>query len=189
MNLEDDGVTHINVYSKGATALGRALSNFARIPVVVVPNGRFESVEAYWYWLRVMEVIDLLRLGARPERDWGREIEIAEAALNCKGGLRFQYGANAKNTGQNILAMFPKIGPTEPTESFICAIKEAITIKITSNDWLAVALRDSGQLPLKHYYWFGSNPKNVKIVEPKEHRWVMAHLESIRAGLQKGSPN
>ena len=70
MNLEDDGITHINVYSKGATALGRALSNFARIPVMVVPNGRFESVEAYWYWLRVMEVITLLRLGARSERDW-----------------------------------------------------------------------------------------------------------------------
>ena len=59
MNLADDGVTHINVYSKGTTALGRALSNFAHIPFMVVPNGRFESIEAYWYWLRVMETISL----------------------------------------------------------------------------------------------------------------------------------
>lgn len=46
-----DGKTHINVYSKGATWLGRKLSNFAHTPFEHPEDGRFESVEGYWYWL------------------------------------------------------------------------------------------------------------------------------------------
>jgi predicted NAD-dependent protein-ADP-ribosyltransferase YbiA (DUF1768 family) len=49
-NPENDGVDHINVYSKGKTGLGRALSNFSHAPFDCV-DGHFESVEGYWYWL------------------------------------------------------------------------------------------------------------------------------------------
>lgn len=49
---EGDGASHINVYSKGRTELGRALSNFADLGVVTV-DGEFASVEGYWYWLAV----------------------------------------------------------------------------------------------------------------------------------------
>lgn len=45
-----DGVSHINIYSKGATELGRNLSNFSRSPIETV-DGHFESIEGYWYWL------------------------------------------------------------------------------------------------------------------------------------------
>lgn len=49
-----DGQDHINVYSKGHTALGRLLSNFARTPFTL--HGlRFESVEAWWYWRQLPE--------------------------------------------------------------------------------------------------------------------------------------
>jgi hypothetical protein len=51
MNPTDDGVTHINVYSRGRTELGRALSNFAHTPFEHPEDGHFESVEGYWYWL------------------------------------------------------------------------------------------------------------------------------------------
>lgn len=47
----DDGVTHINVYSRARTALGRFLSNFALSPFTLPDHGSFESVEGYWYWL------------------------------------------------------------------------------------------------------------------------------------------
>lgn len=54
-NPEEDGITHINVYSKGKTELGRLLSNFAHTPFTleVEPDEflKFESVEGYWYWL------------------------------------------------------------------------------------------------------------------------------------------
>jgi hypothetical protein len=45
-----DGTTHINIYSKGQTELGRLLTNFALSPFEC-QHGRFASVEGYWYWL------------------------------------------------------------------------------------------------------------------------------------------
>lgn len=50
INPEEDGKTHINVYSKGKTSLGRFLSNFALSPFTC-EDGNFNSVEGYWYWL------------------------------------------------------------------------------------------------------------------------------------------
>lgn len=48
-NLEEDGITHINIYSKGKTELGKRLSNFAHTPFTI-EEGTFQSVEGYWYW-------------------------------------------------------------------------------------------------------------------------------------------
>lgn len=52
INPAEDGVTHINVYSKGATELGRLLSNFAQTPFEHPIFGHFESMEGYWYYIR-----------------------------------------------------------------------------------------------------------------------------------------
>lgn len=49
--VEEDGVTHINVYSKARTKLGQFLSNFAHTPIDT-EDGRFASLEGYWYWLK-----------------------------------------------------------------------------------------------------------------------------------------
>lgn len=46
----EDGISHINVYSKGRTGIGRFLSNFTFYPIHTV-DGEFHSIEGYWYWL------------------------------------------------------------------------------------------------------------------------------------------
>lgn len=50
LDPSQDGITHLNVYSKGKTPLGRFLSNFAHTPIETM-DGHFESVEGYIYWL------------------------------------------------------------------------------------------------------------------------------------------
>ena len=47
-----DGITHINVYSGSRTELGRMLSNFC-LEEIYTKDGRFMSVEAYWFWLGI----------------------------------------------------------------------------------------------------------------------------------------
>lgn len=47
----EDGITHINVYSKGRTIVGRLLSNFAHTPFTHPKYGKFHSVEGFIYWL------------------------------------------------------------------------------------------------------------------------------------------
>jgi len=68
-----DGITHINVYSKAQTSLGQALSNFAHISFIHPKDGKCESVEGYWYFLKS-----------------GREYPY----------LKELYGINAKNEGK-----------------------------------------------------------------------------------------
>lgn len=46
----EDGVTHINIYSKGRTPLGRFLSNFSDCRIQT-EDGYFRTIEGYWYWL------------------------------------------------------------------------------------------------------------------------------------------
>lgn len=59
LHPENDGVTHINIYSKGETSLGRFLSNFAHSPTVI-EGIEFASIEAYWYWLGTGRKHDIL---------------------------------------------------------------------------------------------------------------------------------
>jgi len=57
----NDGVDHINVYSRGNTELGRWLSNFARAPFIHPLYGVFESIEGFWYWLGTGKSVEALR--------------------------------------------------------------------------------------------------------------------------------
>lgn len=72
-NPKKDGVDHINVYSKGNTLLGRFLSNFTEQPFNHPEDGKFNSVEGYWYWLSSKD--DKLRkLSGYEAKKYGREI-------------------------------------------------------------------------------------------------------------------
>lgn len=49
-NPEEEGITHINAYSRSRTELGRLLSNFTKVRFTC-EDGVFNSIEGYWYWL------------------------------------------------------------------------------------------------------------------------------------------
>lgn len=57
----EDGFTHINVYSKGLTHIGRLLTNFAPTSFTHPTYGYFSSMEGYWYWVTTGMVHDELR--------------------------------------------------------------------------------------------------------------------------------
>lgn len=73
MNPLEDGITHINIYSKGETEVGRMLSNFYHSPFIHPVYGKFASIEGFWYWLKT-----------------GKKIKT----------LKTLYGANAKKVGR-----------------------------------------------------------------------------------------
>lgn len=129
-----DGVTHINVYSKGQTVLGRALSNFAHTPFVL-DGLRFASVEAWWYYQ------SLIRLG---------EIDANIADL-CP-----RHGFNAKKRGQELHARREVLPPTMED------LRRAYLAKLLYNPVLAKQLVAS-TLPFDHYYeWRHGEPHKTK---------------------------
>lgn len=47
----DDGVTHINMYTGARTQLGRMMTNLADIPIDHPEYGRFACLEGFYHWL------------------------------------------------------------------------------------------------------------------------------------------
>ena len=143
---EDDGITHINVYSKGKTALGKWLSNFTRVPIET-EDGHFESIEGYWYWLGTNDA--------------------------HKDELRYASGWQAKSLGREMRGV-----DWQSDDEFKRKICAAIKIKIESNPKMLLALQEN-TLPLTHYYVYGENHNNPKVVEPKDGKWVIDFISEL----------
>ena len=88
---ENDGVDHINIYSKGKTELGRLLSNFAYTPFTIPDKGSFNTVEGFWYWtmtglseFRKLPGWECKKIGdhTTPLREHPNEEELLEAYLS-----------------------------------------------------------------------------------------------------------
>lgn len=74
---KEDGFTHVNIYSQGKTQLGKMLSNFYEFEIKT-PDGKFMSVEAYWYWLGIADCEEkevLRNLSGYEAKKVGSELE------------------------------------------------------------------------------------------------------------------
>lgn len=52
INPDEDGVSHINVYTRGKSKLGRDLSNFQECNIEHPYLGRFRTLEGLWYYMK-----------------------------------------------------------------------------------------------------------------------------------------
>jgi len=121
----EDGVTHINIYSKAKTNLGKFLSNFAYTPIEIPNHGNFKSIEGYWYWL-ITRDNRLKELHGYKAKQLGRELTVFDL-FSTKRFLE------------------------ENSEEFKNCIKEAITIKLDTFPGFKKELQVS-TLPFCHYY-------------------------------------
>ena len=46
-----DGIDHVNIYTKSQCKLGRLLSNMSSIPINHPEHGWFRTLEGFWTWL------------------------------------------------------------------------------------------------------------------------------------------
>jgi hypothetical protein len=51
----DEGLDHVNIYSKSSERLGRAMSNFFNALFFHPKYGEFNSIEGFYYWLKTGE--------------------------------------------------------------------------------------------------------------------------------------
>ncbi len=66
-------------------------------------------------------------------------------------------------------------------DNFQRYIKEAILLKIESNEKFKLLLKES-TLPLTHYYYYGDE-SSYKIVLPDNSKWLISYIEDIRKYL------
>ena len=135
LNPANDGINHINMYSKGNTEFGRMLSDFYLCPIET-PDGNFLSVEGYWYWLSL------------PEEYAPREL------------LRKFYGYRAKQMGRMHREAAQKEGYKlrfEPQfeKKILSAIEQKMRIEAR------LFKPEYENLPIYHYYVFNGKVKDV----------------------------
>lgn len=154
INPSEDGVTHINVYSRGKTELGKLLSNFAHTPFEHPEHGHFSSVEGFWYWLST-----------------GKN----------QTQFRGLYGFKAKEVGKLVRNEQAKTNSFVHIDGFKAEIKKAILCKIEQNEHIRTLLKES-TLPLTHYYVYGE-PGNQKVSKPLEYFWIHEYISDVRDWL------
>lgn len=130
-----DGVDHINIYTKGQTSLGRALTNLYDRQFTVPGYGTFQSMEGFWYYY----------LTGCQHEDF----------KNLRG---FDAKKNGKTKRDDRI---DKEGLTEEQKSVIL---EAIRCKLRQNRDILLALSRS-DLPFAHYYFYGKpeNAKIIEL--------------------------
>lgn len=160
LNPLKDGITHINIYSKAETELGRFLTNFAYCPIST-DEGVFNSVEAYWGYLKINP--------DNKEREQLREL----------------YGLKAKQKTNEILK---NQGTRYERPDFDDKIDEAIRLKFSTDMAKTVftKYKDILNLPITHYYYFGDKT-NCKIVDVTDK--YPQFINSVKTNLKKWIEN
>jgi hypothetical protein len=76
---EMDGENHINIhYHVAKTELGKLLAFFSRTPFVHPQYGKFNSLEAFWWWIGAVSPDDRIRSYSGDKarsfgKDWGKQ--------------------------------------------------------------------------------------------------------------------
>lgn len=157
-----DGVTHCNVYSKGRTGLGRALTNFAMTPFKHPVLGEFMSGEGLHYYLKV-----------------GIENK-ATGDVKRFDEFRSLWGVEAKKRGTELSRTHMVLN-----HDFDYHMRLGLIAKITQNPKLFKMFMEK-DWPLTHYYYYGDpESDNCKVVAPKNPGRLVTDLEEIREFLRK----
>lgn len=125
-NPEEDGITHINIYSQAKTELGRMLSNFYYSPFVFEPYGEFASGESFWYWYLTGQQHDELK--------------------SLSGFQAKSAGRKYRNDRLDILGL---------TNEDLEIMENMLVLKIAHNPNIATLLKES-TLPFCHYYVYST---------------------------------
>lgn len=129
---DQDGISHCNVFSRSRDPLGRWLSHFTRAEFTC-PDGKFASIEGFWYWLQVDE--------SEPQRN----------------RLRTSYGYAAKELGRELRAISP--GPYRTDHQ--AKVREAHRLRLLAHpEWLKAFVEST--LPFQHYYATGDRVTTPK---------------------------
>lgn len=166
---QGDGVNHVNLYSKSATLAGRVLTHMSPFSVTV-GGMTFNTLEGYWYYRRVDEIL------AR-KANWGGTVNDSGWVQSLQAT---RSGFDAKKIGRSLLSHYGEGEPkTEMSEEFRNHIREANRLRIEQNKFLKALLLSTAGLPLAHYYYYGV-AENARVMHDPVYDWIPEYLMKLR---------
>lgn len=156
-NPQEDGITHVNVYSKSRCLLGRLLSNFASTPFEK-EGLKFSSVESWWYWTKANKI-----------NSFNLFPQFSDEQLDS---LRYNAGKESKSLFRSIYK--EDSSSFNPTSE---ELKEVYKLKLEVHPNIQELLLKN-TLPLTHYYMMFD-----KKVSANEYLWTVNLWEEIKQEL------
>lgn len=158
IEVQLDGITHVNIYSKGRTSLGQALSNMCLFTFEY--NGlTFHSVEQAWHYFKFLHI----------------NKTVAEAIMNMDDAYAIKKYAKPYNN--EATAQYVQ------SEDFHKLMKDVIWTRLNEDHSLQLQIRNS-HLPFAHYYAFGNDVTGYKVVdESQKYAWLINIFKKYREQL------
>lgn len=158
IEVQLDGLTHINIYSKGRTSLGRALTNMCLF-TFEYNSLTFHSVEQAWHYFKFININEV----------------VAKAIMNMDDAYTIKKYAKPYNNEATALYV--------QSQEFRSLIKDVICTRLNSDNDLQLQLRNS-HLPFEHYYSFGNDITGYKVVdESDKYDWLIKIFTEYRTDL------
>ncbi len=131
-----DGIDHINIYSKAQTRLGKLLSNWADIPFTHPEDGRFATIESYWYWLKLAghpAREQLRHLKGWPAKELGRSLAPDSTPLSLEGREKIKQAIRLKIAASDELRSLMKANKLPYKHYYVYS---NVVREPTSDKWL-----------------------------------------------------
>lgn len=159
---KDEGITHINAYSKSNNLLGRMLSNICEVSVKI-NDVTFRSLEGYWYYLLLDSIDNTIH----------EDVNIMNV-LTSLTGFEVKGFIRSIKLDPSDLKTIDEFKTTKEFKDKIC---EAIKLKIEQNENLKQSFMNN-KLPITHYYYYG-NIDNCKILADDKYSWIPEYLNKL----------
>jgi hypothetical protein len=179
-----DGIDHINVYSKGKTELGKILSNWDSHPIKT-PVGLFYGIEPLLFYLQ----------SCGDPMFWVLKGYESKKFFNDHYSCKFskwkdgEFLTNSRSINAHIVDKdgfnkygFKPMNLTRPQHMHI--IIGALWEKYLTHPKLKSLLEDC-KLPLKHYYVYGKEGQEKKVVNTPDYRGIISQWEIIKAHARR----
>lgn len=168
VDVLEDGITHINIYTGGKTELGRFLSNFTHMEQDT-EHGRFSSLEGYYHYLKLMRSVN--------EADIPNCIR--EGVIKDIEELKTLHGKAAQCFGRELRQrlIYERIWINDiPNALFHECFRKAMITKIDTSPFKELFYEST--LPFTHYYVF----RGAVIYKP-HFSWLEELVNNIRYGV------
>lgn len=136
---EDDGRTHINISSNGATQLGRDLTHFAAIPFIHPIYGPFKTMEGFWHYIKGQDPDDAFRtLTASKAKQYAKD----RITVKRPNFINIVKEANFHKIEQNEVLKQLMIDSTLPFEYYYLYGPEQLKILPGHAPWLCSSFEE-----------------------------------------------
>lgn len=186
INPVNEGVNHINVYSKSNNALGKFLTNMNNV-TVMTPHGKFRSLESYYHCRKILGFLSIIDPNLTQNKiDKIVIVFSTQSCFDSKALYKKYMGAIHQSVKSESLnkTVDDLIVQSVTSPEFRSDILSALDWKIQNATPEYKDMMIKNNLPYHHYYYYGKID-NCKVHYLLDHYWMLDGINKSINHLRK----